>query len=140
MQTDMNDKSQTDKATDKERIDVLIAISVVSKVLANKIRHENMKKRKIQVSKMSELSMVIDEMFTCGEGILKAIQYLTICGERMIKVAKQVKDIFSTENLPELKVVTLPIRKPLPVKEEQSLIAFIGSTGDNRLPSPYKSG
>lgn len=45
MQTDMNDKSQTDKATDKERIDVLIAISVVSKVLANKIRHENMKKK-----------------------------------------------------------------------------------------------
>lgn len=44
LQTDMNDKSQTEKATDKELIDVLIAISVVSKVLANKLRHEHMKK------------------------------------------------------------------------------------------------
>ena len=74
------------------------------------------------MSKMSELSMVIDEMITCGEGILKAIQDLTVRGERMIKAAKQVKDMFSTENLPELKAASAPIRKPLPVKEEQTEI------------------
>lgn len=70
------------------------------------------------MSKMSELSMVIDEMITCGEGILKAVQDLTVCGERMIKAAKQLKDMFSTENLPEPKVTTITKTKPLPIKEE----------------------
>lgn len=37
MQPDMNDKSQLDTSTDEELIDVLIAISVVSKILANKL-------------------------------------------------------------------------------------------------------
>ncbi|MBV1757697.1 MAG: hypothetical protein KMY55_07615 [Dethiosulfatibacter sp.] len=74
------------------------------------------------MSKMSELSMVIDEMITCGEGIIKAIQDLTVCGEQMIKAAKLVKEIFSTENLPEPKAITITKTKALPVKEEQSEI------------------
>lgn len=74
------------------------------------------------MSKMSELSMVIDEMITCGEGILKAIQDLTVCGEQMIKAANLVKDMFSTENLHELKAATATIRKTLPEKEEQTEI------------------
>jgi hypothetical protein len=44
MQSDMNDKSQLDTSTDEELIDVLIAISVVSKILANKLRQPNKKK------------------------------------------------------------------------------------------------
>lgn len=44
MQSDMNDKSQLDTETDEELIEVLIAISVVSKILANKLRQTNMKK------------------------------------------------------------------------------------------------
>lgn len=72
------------------------------------------------MSKMGELSMVIDEMINCGEGILKAVQDLTVCGEGMIKAAKQLKDIFSTENLPESKSVTMTKSKALPVIEKQS--------------------
>lgn len=74
------------------------------------------------MSKMSELSMVIDEMINCGEGILKAVQDLTVCGEGMIKAAKQLKDMFSTENLPEPKAVTMTKAKALPVIEKQSEI------------------
>lgn len=44
MQSDMHDKSQLDTETDEELIEVLIAISVVSKILANKLRQPNMKK------------------------------------------------------------------------------------------------
>lgn len=44
MQSDMNDNSQFDSATDEELIDVLIAISVVAKRLATKLRQENVKK------------------------------------------------------------------------------------------------
>jgi hypothetical protein len=70
------------------------------------------------VSKMSELSMVIDEMINCGEGILKAVQDLTTCGEGMIIAAKKLKDMFSADNLPEPKAVTLARERSLPVKKE----------------------
>jgi hypothetical protein len=69
---------------------------------------------------MSELSMVIDEMIICGEGILKAVQDLTTCGEEMIMAAKKLKDMFSADNLPEPKAVTIASERPLPVKEEHS--------------------
>lgn len=68
---------------------------------------------------MSELSMVIDEMINCGEEILKAVQDLTVCGEGMIRAAKQLKDIFSTENPPESKSITATKTKALPVTEEK---------------------
>lgn len=70
------------------------------------------------MSKMSELSMVIDDMITCGEGILKAVQDLTTCGEGMIVAAKKLKDMFSTDNLPEPKAVSMAKDKILPLKEE----------------------
>lgn len=67
---------------------------------------------------MSELSMVIDDMITCGEGILKAVQDLTTCGEGMIVAAKKLKDMFSTDNVPEPKAVSMAKDKILPLKEE----------------------
>ena len=57
------------------------------------------------MSKMSELSMVIDEMINCGEG--------------MIRAAKQLKDMFFTENPPEPKAITAPKRNAHPVAEEK---------------------
>lgn len=42
MQSDMNDKNHLD--TNEELTDILIAISVVSKILATKLRQQNMKK------------------------------------------------------------------------------------------------
>lgn len=44
MQSHMNDNSQFDGTTEDELIDVLIAISVVAKRLANKLRQDNVKK------------------------------------------------------------------------------------------------
>lgn len=49
------------------------------------------------MSKMSELALVIDEMITCGEGIIKATKELTDCGERLIQTAKKLREFFSTE-------------------------------------------
>lgn len=49
------------------------------------------------MSKMSELALVIDEMITCGEGIIKATKELTDCGERLILTAKKLRELFSTE-------------------------------------------
>lgn len=72
------------------------------------------------MSKMSELSMIIDEMIICGEGILKAVQDLTTCGEGMIMAAKKLRDMFSADNLPEPKAVTIARERSLPVKEEHS--------------------
>ena len=46
---------------------------------------------------MSELALVIDEMITCGEGIIKVTKELTDCGEHLIQTAKKLRKIFSTE-------------------------------------------
>ena len=57
------------------------------------------------MGKMSELSLVIDEMIACGEG--------------MIKAATQLKELFSadtqpeTKALPEIKAEILPQEEPV---------------------------
>lgn len=58
------------------------------------------------MSKINELSMVIDEMIACGEGLILA--------------ANKLKDVFSTDNLPEPQVLTLASQKALPTKDEHS--------------------
>ena len=70
------------------------------------------------MSKMSELALVIDEMITWGEGIIKATKELTDCGERLIQTAKKLKEIFTTEDLPKPKA--LEEKKEAPVKEEKT--------------------
>lgn len=64
--------------------------------------------------------MVIDEVITCGEGILKAAQDLNTCGEGLILAAKKLRDIFSTDNLPEPQATTLATPKALSVKDVHS--------------------
>ena len=89
MQTETIDKSQqATPSIDEELIDTLIAISVVAKRLAANLRQQKTEENKM--SKMSELSQVLDEMIACGEG--------------MIKAANAIKDIFSsTEEAPKKK-------------------------------------
>ena len=70
------------------------------------------------MSKMSELVLVIDEMITCGEGIIKATKELTDCGERLIQTAKKLRKIFSTE-VPQTPTA-LEEKKVLPIKEEKT--------------------
>lgn len=55
------------------------------------------------MSKMSELSMVIDEMIACGEG--------------MIKAAKQLKELFSANTQPEEKALPETKAETLPKEE-----------------------
>ena len=70
------------------------------------------------MSKMSELALVIDEMITCGEGIIKATKELTDCGERLIQTAKKLKELFSTE-VPQTPKA-LETKCEAPVKEEKT--------------------
>ena len=70
------------------------------------------------MSKMSELALVIDEMITCGEGIIKATKELTDCGERLIQTAKKLKELFSTE-VPQTPKA-LETKCKTPVKEEKT--------------------
>lgn len=58
------------------------------------------------MSKMNELSMVIDEMIACGEGLILA--------------ANKLRDVFSTDDLPEPQVVALDSQKALPAKDKHS--------------------
>lgn len=55
------------------------------------------------MSKMSELSMVIDEMIACGE--------------RMIKAATRLKELFSADTQPEEKALSKTQTEPLPKEE-----------------------
>ena len=70
------------------------------------------------MSKMSELALVIDEMITCSEGIIKATKELTDCGERLILTAKKLRALFS-EDTPQAPKV-LEKKKEAPVKEEKT--------------------
>lgn len=70
------------------------------------------------MSKMSELALVIDEMITCGEGIIKATKELTDCGERLIQTAKKLRELFSTETSRTPKAIEE--KKETPVKEEKT--------------------
>ena len=70
------------------------------------------------MSKMSELALVIDEMITCGEGIIKATKELTDCGERLIQTAKKLRALFSTEAPQTPKA--LEKKNEAPKKEEKT--------------------
>ena len=70
------------------------------------------------MSKMSELALVIDEMITCGEGIIKATKELTDCGERLIQTAKKLRELFSAEAPQTSKA--LEKKSGAPKKEEKT--------------------
>ena len=70
------------------------------------------------MSKMSKLALVIDEMITCGEGIIKATKELTDCGERLIQTTKKLKGLFNTETPQTPKA--LEETKEAPAKEEKT--------------------
>lgn len=70
------------------------------------------------MSKMSELALVIDEMITCGEGIIKATKELTDCGERLIQTAKKLRVLFNTETPQTPKA--LEEKNEVPAKEEKT--------------------
>lgn len=70
------------------------------------------------MSKMSELDLVIDEMITCSEGIIKSTKELTDCGESLIQTAKKLKKLFTTEYRSKPKA--LEEKKELPVNEEKT--------------------
>jgi len=79
------------------------------------------------MSKMSELSQVLDELISCGERMIQiadSLKDLVACGDRMIEIAKDIKEIFTEDDTPKLTAKTTKAAKapkvpaPEPVKEE----------------------
>lgn len=81
------------------------------------------------MSKMSELALVIDEMITCGEGIIKATKELTDCGERLIQTAKKIKELFTTEELPKPKALEEKKEKIYSKEEVRGVLAGKSAKG-----------
>lgn len=79
------------------------------------------------MSKMSELSQVLDELISCGERMIQiadSLKDLVACGDRMIGIAKDIKEIFTEDDSPKLPAKTTKAAKtakdtaPEPVKDE----------------------
>lgn len=77
------------------------------------------------MSKMNELSQVLDELISCGERMIQiadSLKDLVACGDRMIGIAKEIKEIFTEDDSPKLPAKTAKATKtpkaPEPAKEE----------------------
>lgn len=66
------------------------------------------------MSKMNELSLVLDEVISCGEkmiAIADSLKDMVSCGEKMIAVAKDIKAIFTDADSVKAIEQTAPITK-----------------------------
>ena len=70
------------------------------------------------MSKMSELSMMLDEMIQYGQGILSCMEEMKKCGEGMIKVATNLKEIFSAEEPVKAKQIAKSEQTAIPAAKE----------------------
>jgi len=53
------------------------------------------------MSKMSELSLTLDEMVSCGEELIAAAKAMSESGEKLVKTANAVKEMFSETSEPK---------------------------------------
>ena len=69
------------------------------------------------MSKMSNLSNVLDEMIQYGQGMIASAEELKRCGDGLIKVATEIKEAFSTE---ETAKATKPAKKSADLPREET--------------------
>lgn len=69
------------------------------------------------MSKMSNLSNVLDEMIQYGQGMIASAEELKRCGDGLIKVAAEIKEAFSTE---EPAKATKPAKKSADLPKEET--------------------
>lgn len=69
------------------------------------------------MSKMSNLSNVLDEMIQYGQGMIASAEELKRCGDGLIKVATEIKEAFSTE---ESAKATKPAKKSADLPKEET--------------------
>lgn len=69
------------------------------------------------MSKMSNLSNVLDEMIQYGQGMIASAEELKRCGDGLINVATEIKDAFSTE---EPAKATKPAKKSADLPKEET--------------------
>lgn len=69
------------------------------------------------MSKMSNLSYVLDEMIQYGQGMIVSAEELKRCGDGLIKVATEIKEAFSTE---ETAKATKPAKKSADLPREET--------------------
>lgn len=71
------------------------------------------------MSKMSNLSNVLDEMIQYGQGMIASAEELKRCGDGLIKVATEIKDAFSTEEPAEKPYSFTDVRGALAAKSKE---------------------
>lgn len=64
------------------------------------------------MSKMSNLSLTLDQLIETGERIVTAAKELAACGEILISTAKDIKAVFSTDELAINKIEAKPTVNP----------------------------
>lgn len=68
------------------------------------------------MSKLSELSQMLDELAACGEELVAVAKTLSACGEKMTKTANSIRAAFTDTAAESPKNVPVPAE---PVKEEK---------------------
>lgn len=69
------------------------------------------------MSKMSNLSNVLDEMIQYGQGMIASAEELKRCGDGLIKTATEIKEAFSSE---EPEKTTKPAKKSADLPKEET--------------------
>ena len=96
MQTNVTEVSR-DPAVSEDLKDTLIAISVVSRRLATKLKNENLSKEETQVNKTTDLNLVADAVITQGQKFIKSAKDMIDVCEILIAAVTALKAVFTTE-------------------------------------------
>lgn len=107
------------------------------------------------MSKMNELSLVLDEVISCGEkmiAIADSLKDMVSCGEKMIAVAKEIKTIFTDadsvttieQDLSDTKATitkakSASVAKPAPKKYSKEYVRGILAAKANEAGGRYKA-
>lgn len=70
------------------------------------------------MSKMSNLSLTLDQLIETGERIVTTAKELAACGDILITTARDIKAVFSTDDLAINKIEAKPTVNPATIKAD----------------------
>lgn len=72
------------------------------------------------MSKMSNLSLTLDQLIETGERIVTAAKEIAACGEILIATARDIKAVFSTDELAINKIEAKPTVNPAAIEADST--------------------
>lgn len=87
------------------------------------------------MSKMSDLSNVLDEMIQYGQGMIASAEEMKRCGDGLVKIATEIKEVFSSEEPVKVtkstkKAPDLPKEETIPAEaSEEKVYSFTDVRG-----------